>query len=259
MPTYGNITFTGNSNVTLTRAGLAFDGSSGQVWEEMWEGTSAGIATKYAEVIALGGKARKGSEGGNFTLSVTYARDPDDVSPEVPTEEWEADTETAEVDLFALAPVVKESATVGAANYRKSLLDAVNDGAAFPFAAGKEEWPIAYKVYELLSRGVTSQPLNKPVLSRTRTFSAFYTGRNRPSAVQTVWTTDALITAFSIPASVQATLPETPSADDTPTGTVWGWKLTVDRGQFNVATGRWNENKTWVFSAWVQGLFNFVT
>jgi hypothetical protein len=258
MPTYGNTTFTGNSNVTLTRAGLAFDGSSGQVWEEMWEGTSTGIATKYAEVIALGGKARKGSEGGNFTLAVTYARDPDDVSPEVPTEEWEADTETAEVDLFALAPVVKEATDYGSiTNYRKKLQDAVNDGEEYPLTA--TVWPVAEYVFKLLARGVTSQPLNRPTLSRSRTFSAYYTGRNRASAVQTVWTTDALITAFSIPASVQATLPETPSATDTPTGTVWGWKLTVDRGQFNVATGRWNENKTWVFAAWVQGLFNFVT
>jgi hypothetical protein len=258
MPTYANITFTGNSNVTLTRAGLAFDGSSGQVWEEMWEGTAAGIATKYAEVIALGGKARRGSEGGNFTLSVTYARDPDDVSTEVPTEEWEADTETAEVDLFALAPVVKEAGRYTSVSlYRKEITDAVNDGEAFPLSV--TDYPVGNYIFSLLARGVTSQPLSKPVLSRSRTFSAYYTGRNRASAVQTVWTTDALITAFSIPASVQATLPETPSADDTPAGTVWGWKLTVDRGQFNVATGRWNENKTWVFSAWVQGLFNFVT
>lgn len=258
MPTYGNITFTGNGNVTLTRAGLAFDGSSGQVWEEMWEGTSAGIDAKYAEVIALGGKARRTSEGVNHALSVTYARDPDDISPEVPTEEWEADTETAEVDLFALAPAVNEALGYDSvAKYRKDITDAVNDGEAFPLS--ETEFPVGYYLYTLLARGVTSQGLNRPTLSRTRTFSAYYTGRNRATAVQTVWTTDALISAFSIPASVQATLPETPSATDTPTGTVWGWKLTVDRGQFNVATGRWNENKTWVFAAWVQGLYNFVT
>lgn len=258
MPTYGNTTFSGNSNVTLTRAGLAFDGSSGQVWEEMWEGTASGIAAKYAEVIALGGRARKGSEGGNHTLSVTYVKDPDDLSPEVPTEEWEADTETAEVDLFALAPAVVEAAGyVSVAQYRKDITDAVNDGEAFPLS--EANYPVGKYLYSLLSRGVTSQPLNRPTLSRTRTFSAYYTGRNRASAVQTVWTTDALISAFSIPASVQATLPQTPSAADTPTGTVWGWKLTVDRGQFSVSTGRWNENKTWVFAAWVQGLFNFVT
>jgi hypothetical protein len=258
MPTYGNTTFTGNSNVTLTRAGLAFDGSSGQVWEEMWEGTNAGITAKFLEVIALGGKARRSSEGGNFTLAVTYARDPDDVSPEVPTEEWEADTETAEMDLFALAPVVKEATAYGSiANYRKKLKDAANDGEEYPLTA--TVWPVAEELYKLLARGVTSQPLNKPVLSRSRTFSAYYTGRNRPTAVQTVWTTDALITAFSIPTSVQATLPETPSADETPAGTGWGWKLTVDRGQFSVATGRWTENKTWVYGAWVLRLYNVIT
>ena len=258
MPTYGSATFTDNGQVTLVRSGLAFDGSSGQVWEESWVGTSAGIAAKYAEVIALGGKARRGSEGGSYTLTVAYARDPDDISDEVPAVDWEVDTETAEVDLFALAPVMREAATVGLANYRKSLMDAVNDGEAFPFAAGQEGWPVAFELYGLLARGVTHQGLDRPVLSRQRTFSATYTGRNKASAVQTVWTTDALISAFAIPAAVQAGLPDDPGADETPAGTVWGWKLTVNRGGFNESTGKWSEQKTWVFAAWVARLYNVV-
>lgn len=98
-PTYGTASFAANNNVVLVRSGLSFDGNNSTVWEEFWVGTAAGIAAKYSEAIAIGGKARLGNDAGSSTLQVTYARDPNDpLIPEVPVDEWEDDTETAEVD-----------------------------------------------------------------------------------------------------------------------------------------------------------------
>lgn len=258
MPTYGSATFTNNNQVTLVRSGVAFDGSAGSVWEESWVGTSAGIATKYAEVIALGGKARRGSEGGAYTLTVAYARDPDDVSDEVAVDEWEFDLETFEMDLFAWAPAIIEADAYGnVADYRKLLVDAATEGDANPHS--NTTYPVANYIYKLLTRGVTSIPLNRPVLSRNRTFSAAYSGRNQSSARQTIWTTDALVAAFAIPASVQALLPDNPPTAETPLNTTWAWRLSVDRSQFSVSEGKWTEMKSWQFGAWVESFFNVVS
>jgi hypothetical protein len=76
---------------------------------------------------------------------------------------------------------------------------------------------------------------------------------------QTVWTTSALISAFSIPSAVQDRFPDDPSAAETPEGTRWGWKLTVDRSSYNTGTGKITEVKSWTFGAWVESFFTFVT
>jgi hypothetical protein len=260
MPIYGDSTFA-SAGITLLRAGRIWDGRSTS-WEELYFGTSAGITAKYNAAIAAGAKARISNDNGTQTLTLTYALDPNDLTGEVPEDEWSDDTETAEVDLFAWAPAVNEAAqfvaqsTTGTeAAYRKEIKDAVDNGETYPLGSG---FPVGQYVYKLLARGVTSIPFNRPVLSRNRTFSTAYENRNQMQAVQTVWTTSALISAFDIPTAVQARLPENPGVNDTPEGTAWGWKLTVDRASYNIALGKVTEQKTWVFAAWVTSFFNFV-
>jgi hypothetical protein len=265
-PLYGTATFASAGNVTLIRSGLSFDGSSGQVWEEQWVGSDAGIAAKYVEAIALGGKARRTYDQGQAGLYVVYARDPNDVSPEVPYEEWDDDVTTEQTDLFSWAPVVNEAKDFVSAStnrtgtiaaYRKDIKDAVDDGLAYPLS--RTSWPVGAFVYDLLSKNVTSIPLNRPTLTRTREFSSAYTGRNQMTARQSIWTTAALISAFNIPAAVQSRLPDDPPANETPSGTVWAWRLAVDRSSYNVSKGKIQEVKTWEFAAWVSSFFNYVT
>lgn len=258
-PLYGTATFTSSGNVCLIRSGLSYDGSSGTVWEEQWVGSDAGINAKYVEAIALGGKARRTYDQGQAGLYVVYARDPNDASPEVPFIEWEDDVTTEQVDLFAWAPAVAEAETYvegSVAQYRNDIKDAVDNGEPFPLDAAN--FPVGSYIYSLLSRGVTSIPLNRPTLTRTREFSSAYEGRNQMTARQTIWTTAALISEFNIPAAVQARLPDDPPANETPAGTVWAWRLAVDRSSYNVSKGKIQEVKTWEFAAWVTSFFNYV-
>jgi hypothetical protein len=263
-PLYGTATFASAGNVTLIRSGLSFDGSSGTVWEEQWVGSDAGIAAKYTEAILLGGKARRTFDQGQAGLYVVYARDPNDVSPEVPYEEWDDDVTTEQMDLFAWAPAAVEAEAYrtaggsgGVAGYRKAIKDAVDDGTEYPLSA--VTYPVGSYIHSLLSKNVTSIPLNRPTLTRTREFSSAYTGRNQMTARQSIWTTAALISAFNIPAAVQSRLPDDPPANETPSGTVWAWRLAVDRSSYNVSKGKIQEVKTWEFAAWVSSFFNYVT
>lgn len=262
-PLYGTASFASAGNVTLIRSGLSFDGSSGQVWEEQWVGSDAGIAAKYIEAVALGGKARRTYDQGQAGLYVVYARDPNDASPEVPYEEWDDDVTTEQMDLFAWAPAALEAEAYrvaggegGVAGYRKVIRGAIDDGTAYPLSDAT--YPVGSYIYTLLSKNVTSIPLNRPTLTRTREFSSAYTGRNQMTARQTIWTTSALVSAFNIPAAVQSRLPDDPPANETPSGTVWAWRLAVDRSNYNVSKGKIQEIKTWEFAAWVSSFFNYV-
>lgn len=233
--------------------------SGGVVLEQEYDGTGTSIDTLTAALVAQGARVSKTNAGGVNRVIAQWSRDPS-ASPldEVPADIWDDDTVTEEVSLFDMLPArIEAESYVTTALYKKDIEDAIANGDAYPLDA--TAFPVGNRIYRLLAAGISTMPVNRPILTRNRTFSALYTPRNQMEYRQTVWTTAALIAAFSIPTAVQNRFPETPSAAETPEGTVWGWKLTVDRSSYNVGTNRIQEVRTWTFAAWVESFFTVVT
>lgn len=235
--------------------GYRADPFSGAVtFERTFDGTSADILALTATLLAQGARVSRRNSGGQNVLVAQWNRDPDgSVSDEVPADIWDDDTLTEEVDLFDVDAAVAEAATyVSAALYRKDITDAVNDGESFPLDSNS--YAVGLQIYNYLARGIKSIPLNRPVLTRNRSFSATYEGRNQMEYLQRVWTSAALISEFEIPQAVQDRMPDDPSPVSD-TEYVWGWKLTVDRSSYNTATGKIQETRSWTYGKAIRAFY----
>jgi len=237
---------------TLTATRRVRDSAAGNAWEQEWVGSVSGIAALAATLIAAGARVRDESQAGVGRLLATFAADPDNPTAEQAIDRYEFEMEPIQVSLFNVPAVAIEGAAYAAANsggvalYRQQIQDAAQGGAVYPFDSAL--YPYGAEVYRLLSQGVESYELKRPTLSRVRSFSPNFSGRVVLSAVETVYTTAALVRDFEIPATVASQLPANP--DETPTGTAWAWKLRGDRSVYIPQLNRIEETRDWVFAAW---------
>jgi hypothetical protein len=232
---------------TRTRVRQVIDSASGNSWEHEWVGSIAGIASLAATLVAAGARVRDESANGVGRLIATYSVDPDNPSAEEAVDRYEFEMEPVQVSLFNHPAVALESdGYVNQSQYKSDIEEAVSSGAALTLSA--TEYPLAHEVYRLLSRGVEAYEIKRPVLSRVRAFSPNFSGRVVLSAVETVYTTAALVRDFAIPATVASQLPANPP--ETPEGTTWAWKLRGDRSVFIPAQNRIEETRDWVFASW---------
>lgn len=244
---------------TRTRVRRVIDSSTGNSWEHEWTGSLSGIASLAASLVAAGARVRDESANGVGRLIATYSYDPDaPVADEEATDRYEFDMEPVQVSLFNHPVAAGEieaygiaNANIGESGYKRGIEAAVNAGDPFPLTAGV--YPVGAEIYRLLSRGVESYELKRPVLSRVRTFSPNFSGRVVLSAIETVYTTAGLVRDFAIPATVASQLPADPP--EVPAGTVWAWKLRTDRSVYIPAQNRVEETRDWVFAAWSSLLY----
>lgn len=241
---------------TRTRVRRVIDSSTGNSWEHEWTGSVSGIASLAATLVAAGARVRDESANGVGRLIATYSYDPDaPVANEEATDRYEFDMEPVQVSIFNHPAVATEAAQLGdngPPEYKKVIEDAVAAG-EFPTTLPVGVYPLAREVSTLLSRGVESYEIKRPVLSRVRTFSPNFSGRVVLSAIETVYTTAALVRDFAIPATVASQLPADPP--EVPAGTVWAWKLRTDRSVYIPAQNRVEETRDWVFAAWSSLLY----
>ena len=233
---------------TLTRRRQVIDSASGNSWEHEWTGSVSGIAALAVALVAAGARVRDESANGVGRLIATYSFDPENPTGEEAVDRYEFDMEQVQVSLFNHPAVALEAAQLGEngpALYKETIEGYVRDGAAYALGAN---YPLGEEVYRLLSRGVESYEIKRPVLSRARAFSPNFSGRVVLSAVETVYTTAALVRDFAIPATVASQLPDNPA--ETPEGTAWAWKLRGDRSIYIPQLNRIEETRDWVFAAW---------
>lgn len=252
MPTtYGSTQFGADGNLCLANVQQTNDpNASGRAWDYTYVGTESSINALASSLTSQGVRFRTASAGGEFSLTATYTgldRD-QDPSAETPTDSYGLDTEGVNVSIFAHPRATAEAASyISPAQYKKDIEDALAEGAVNPIS--ETTYPFSATIYRALSRGQEYFELRRPILRRTRTFSARYADRADVEARQVAWRTSTLITAFALPADVSARLPADPDATDTPVGTVWVWRLTLDSSEYNIAQRQWTESKVWVFEA----------
>jgi hypothetical protein len=255
--------------VVITSSQMRVDPVSGAVSvENEYDGAYSNIVALTNTLVATGARVVQSVSGGVNRISATWSRDPEEATTdEVPADVWDDDTVTEEIDLFATQEALQEAYDYAEVNgagtfprYKKYIEDAVADGEPFPFSAGESGWPVGYKIWKMLSRGIKGIPISRPVITRRRTFSSTYESRNRLEFIQKVWTPDKFKTIFNVPESVRSRLPETPTLTNAESdfNLVWGWKMTVDSASYNVRDNKISETKTFVFASWSRELYTIV-
>ena len=247
-----------------------------------YEGTDAGVSALADALLALGAQVRSDYTAGAASLVASFPFDPGAdpadtaiVPPaEVPVDTYRITMGSQSVSLFALpkatreakawAEILGDGANLG--SYKIEIQRAVDQGDALSTNSFNPAiFPFAHSIYRSLSRGVTEEQVLSPALTRTRTFSYKYNARIRVTYTQDVWTTEALARIFQPPQDIQDTLPITPEDAPTdgnwgtPSNSTWGWKVTDNGLDYNVARREWSESVTWLFAAWDNDIYKITT
>jgi hypothetical protein len=272
----------GTGNATAVRSGWdqQFDPASGWVTVETWKGTKAQIAVIAPVFRGAGAKVGVSNDGALWTLvatwSVELSQNLNSATPagavfvgEVPTETWNVNIELVQVDLrgapgvralfgnttlgdeilagaFALAEdAIKARMTPNAYLANKSLpsIPALNEDAYM-------------KVYRLKVRGVNAVEEKRPILSRTRSYSASYDDPIKVVGADVIYTTPRLVKDFKVPDLIQQKLPGNPPV--TLTEAKWGWKQRRQDGSYNASRNRIEESSDWVFAQWSTVIYGFL-
>ena len=254
----------------LVEASFSTDPVAGSVYIQTFEGSELGCQTRAAELLSYGARVNVTTDGGKSRLVATFARDPSTASnpaTEVPNDYWTLDWEMVQVSVWSIPAVIRElaanAAQMNPAEARKTVIDAASGGLAFPLSL--DTYRNTYRVYLKLIAGAESFELKRPVLSRVRTYSKPYPSKQQIQAREYVYLTAQLVSLFSIPADVQAILPDDPGDRWTPVDVngnaagVWAWKLKGEQLRYMVALGKWEESTTWAFAAWDSDLYEVIS
>jgi len=247
-------TFKGSALVVGKRLYSRTD-QGGIITRQKWEGRKAEIRTQRNALVVDGWSVEEGERGGAWVLEATFAGDPDDPTAQ-PADQWSWKTENITRDGFS-HPDVAESAKVygDPAEFQAVFNQGIRDGskwADLPISLGTGN--INEKFYRMLAMGLTSYEVSYFSLLRRRFFSPKYTPRVKIDAVSKVYTTTALITLESIPATVQAALPDQPSV--AAEFTKWGWRRR-DFGTDYDGGNKLLETTGWVYAMWSEVYYKF--
>ena len=244
----------------------SFDPQTGAVYEAEFVGGRNEIRLATVGWGQSGGKVRVDESGPLSKAMVVWSgtnRNPSDPSSttgaETPVERYETRTDLVEVSLFSLPRVVAESLLFAfengprgsAALYRQILETAIRNGDPFPFGtpSNPNPYPIARQLYLKLARGEDSFTTTRVSLMRVRSYSAVYTGQQRLVAISPIYRTSTLVATEAIPQAVVSKLPLDPSPQDTPAGTVWGWKVMDQSSSYSPKENKFEDRTTWTFGA----------
>ena len=272
----------GTGNATAVRSGWdqQFDPASGWVTVETWKGTKPQIAVIAPIFRGAGAKVGVSNEGALWTLvatwSVELAQNLNSATPagavfvgEVPTEIWNVNIELVQVDLRGAAGI---RALFGTGTLGDELI--AGSFALAEDAIKARETPVVYlskrslpplpknyedaymKVYRLKVRGVNAIEEKRPILSRTRSYSASYDDPIKVVGADVIYTTPRLVKDFKVPDLIQQKLPSNPPV--TLTEAKWGWKPRRQDGSYNASRNRIEESSDWVFAQWSTVIYGFL-
>jgi hypothetical protein len=249
--TYGSTSFASSGVTLVTVASVNDPQGNGPSWEYTYTGTESGINALAATLAASGVRYRLNTSEGSFGLTSIFTGTDatGDPNSEVPRDSYGLDTEGVGVSIFAHPTATIEANTYGnAALYRKEIEDAADKGESAPIIDATL-YPFSRVLFSLLTKKQDAYELRRPILRRTRTFSARYAGRIAVEGRQKAWTTSSLISEFSLPSDISSRLPSDPPASETPYGTIWVWRLTLDTSEYDISKRMWSETRQWVFEA----------
>jgi hypothetical protein len=229
---------------TQTASRPAFNERDGQTWQIEYEGTHSAIASLASSLQSAGGRVAIDKGEGRSRLTVDWAKDPTQpASAEVPWDRWRMDVEEERVSLFNSPLAVAEAnAYVNVAQYRTDIEEAAKGGDAFPLS--ETDYPVGRVIYNLLTQGVETWPIQHPTLSRTRTYTTAYPGEKWQVSLQGfVYTRAALLRVFGIVDPLASRIPFDPSVA-LPVGFVWGWYLTAQNFEYTVERGAMKVTET---------------
>lgn len=259
--------------VLAVAARPSFDPQTGSVYEFEYVGSRDDIRIATLAWAQTGGRIRVDESGPLSRAFVTWSgsnRNPSDpsstIGQEVPVDRYEVDRDSVMVSLFELPAVLAEGelfafesgAGASLALYRSQIETAARNGDPLPFGSVANPYPIAEAVYRKLARGQDSFETSRVRLNRVRTYSATYTGQQPLQAIPPIYRTASLIQAEAIPQAVVSKLPADPPATQTPSGTVWGWKVVAESSTYSPKENRWEERKSWSFAAWDADIYPII-
>ncbi len=248
---------TGNSTARIVSIETVFDPQIGEQQIENWEGEEeALISIARNQIIPSGGKCRvRQANGPIYGMSVSYGEVQSGGTTETPIDRWERVTEYIQEDLRNNPHIITAAGTaatlnkwvqdIKAALKSNQTLTQFYTTEADPSPVIADEQEIIYQLY---SRGTEAHEIKRFVLRLRRTISVNFVNRSVANAVETIYTTAALIANFGVPPEVANTLPATPAG--APVNTAWSWKQRQDNSVFLPGLNKIEESKDWVYAAW---------
>lgn len=171
-------------------------------------------------------------------------------------ERWSVENEILEKSIWSRNSVMtealewaNENGTV--AEYKKRIEDAANDGEALSSALFGL-YPVAQKVHEELSRGVTSYETEYAVLTKELSLPTDSNTTIQLTNTRTIYTTTQLQSVENIPDSVMFSLPDAP--ETAATQTMWGWRVRDQEAEVQLDT-RVVLRSSWAFAQWSTFLY----
>lgn len=254
-----------------------FDPNNGLELRQVYRGAQASIDALVQGYYLAGWKVTKSVENGVHQCSVTIPNY-DGTNPESPIDKWQVNFDFFQTSVWDHPGIMygiqvyadalfngNYDNALGAVrgpieNYLKgkkwdtasSAYVDYSSGPLTPEDTGLTAGEFPYKLYCLLMRGTESFEVERPVLSRVRTYSAAYLTRFTMPAWPTIYTTAQLISAYAIPAVTQSQMPSDPAF--TPTDCTWGWKERRHNLEIDYQ-GKVTETLDWVFAAWSNLLY----
>lgn len=254
----------GAGGATLVKTGREFDPQQGFIYVSTYEGNEASIRGLESVFTAAKARTRVEHDGPVYSIEVRNAAPSSADGAEQPLDKWNLDIDFAQESIWSAPHVLSAAAAADETGtftaddmiaYWKSAIKAKQEETIVaPAATGFAE-PLR-QIYANIIRGQEAYEVERPTLSRVRTYSASYATRIRIEAIPTVYTTTALILSFAVPALIVAQLPDNPAY--TPPYTAWSWKKRKQSSETVVALNKIQETTEWVFAAWDTLTYNVV-
>lgn len=248
---------------------VVWDPQTGRSIKQTFEGDENSVRGTY---LALELQKVHGlhmtNDGPLWTLTWLSAA-PIDGTPEVPVDQWDWETDMIQEEIWmnpkvaaaAAADLDPKNTGTDDDKLAKWKVDITNQltnnlgGPTLPTATnftGKK-----LELYVNMLRGGVAHEIKRPTLTRVRSFSSAYAPRQIVNGVENIYTTDALIRTFGIPADIAATMPDMTGITP-PSFTAWAWKERKINSTTVRNKGRTQEEREWVFAAWVTLPYNLI-
>jgi hypothetical protein len=242
-----------------TYADSAWDPTQGWDQEQRWKGYSEDIVVLGNAFRAAGWKVRvetTGSQWSQLIVSIPNNGNEDYI------DRWEFNIGFKQQELFlniAICNYLQLSLTPDEViDLRKTLqqyLEAPTPNGAVVDALGAEIGVI----YQMMQMGQEFVEVAQPTISRKRTYGYNFTGTIMATqTTQNVWSTNALIGAFGIPAQVAAQISPDPSAAPI-TNYAYGWKMRKNNLVIIPSKNKTEEQLEWEWDQWNTIAYNYIS
>lgn len=244
------VALAGNLGAKLQQDTRNFNPETGFERISVYSGPKASINGLFNALCTKGYICSISHEGPLWKVTVQFADN-------LVLDRWERTVEWAQVSILQ-TPGLYGAASVEELSQWNAEVDA-EVAKSLPDLTTVAGWPAGQqRLYRAKARGMESFEIKRYVLRMRRTVppTAIATA-DTPDANESVYSTDALIRIFGVPATIAAKLPGTPTI--TPVDTQWGWKFRTDDVEFIRAINRAQQLREWVFAAWPTDHYNFVS